>query len=328
MNINPPTVLVLGAAGRLGRAAASAFAAAGWTVLAQARRAQDWPTGCRAIDTPLADTAALVDQARGARAVVYAVNPPYTAWPTQALPLARLGMDVAERLGASFMLPGNVYNFGLQMPALLDEATPQRPSTVKGRIRCDMEAELEARSRGGLRSVVLRAGDFFGAGQGSWLDLVIAKSVARGKLVYPGPLDVPHAWAYLPDLARAFVAAASQTGLPQYTRLHFEGHTLTGHDLLDAVERNARALGIGPKGRWQRSGMPWPLIRAGGLFVPMWREVAEMAYLWRVPHRLDGSAMQRTLGRLPATDIDTALARSLQSLGTVAASAPGRPAAA
>lgn len=326
MKQNPPTVLVLGAAGRLGMAASTAFAAAGWSVLAQARREQAWPTGCRGIGTPLADTAALVAQARGARAVVYAVNPPYTAWRTQALPLADLGMDVAERLGATFMLPGNVYNFGRQMPTRLDESTPQRPSTRKGHVRCELEDRIEERSRNGLRSVVLRAGDFFGAGQGSWLDLVIAKSIARGKLVYPGPLGVPHAWAYLPDLARAFVVAAAQPGLPVHTRLHFEGHTLTGAELLAALARSAGALGIAPKGGMRHGAMPWGLIRAGGLVVPMWRELAEMAYLWNVPHRLDGRAMRLTLGPLAATDIDTALTRSLQTLGLGAAAVPARPA--
>jgi hypothetical protein len=74
------------------------------------------------------------------------------------LPLARLGIDVAERLGAIVMLPGDVYNFGPQMPARLGESTPQQPSTRKGLIRCELEALLEARSHGGLRSVVLRAG--------------------------------------------------------------------------------------------------------------------------------------------------------------------------
>jgi nucleoside-diphosphate-sugar epimerase len=281
------------------------------------------PAGCRPITTPLADTAALVAQARGAHAVVHAVNPPYTAWATQALPLARLGMDVAEALGATFMLPGNVYNFGEGMPALLRESTPQRPSTAKGRIRCELEAEITARGR--LRSVVLRAGDFFGAGRGSWFDLVIAKAIAQGKLVYPGLLDVPHAWAYLPDLARAFVAAAARDDLPAQVQLHFEGHTLTGAELLAALRRNAAALGITPPRGWRRGGMPWPLIRAGGLFVPMWRELAEMAYLWRVPHRLDGSELRRVLGALPATDIDTALTRSLQALSASAATTPARP---
>ena len=73
-------------------------------------------------------------------------------------------MDVAQRLGARFMLPGNVYNFGERMPALLRPDTPQRPSTRKG------PHPLRARSRDARarrqrpRSVVIRAGDFFGSG--------------------------------------------------------------------------------------------------------------------------------------------------------------------
>jgi len=333
--MNNPTVLVLGANGRFGAAAVQAFAAAGWTVLAQARKAPAaLPAGARhlvvdlAVD--LADTAALARAAAGARAVVYAVNPPYTQWHTQALPLARLGMDCAAVLGARFMLPGNVYNFGDSMPALLDEDTPQRPSTDKGRLRCDLEAELAARAgeraesraenrAAPLRSIVIRAGDFFGAGSGSWLDLVLAKSLAQGKLAYPGPLEVPHAWAYLPDLARAFVAAAARDDLPAATTLHFAGHTLTGAEMLAAVECAARSLGIAPAGGFRRAGMPWGLIRAGGLFVPMWRELARMAYLWDVPHALDGRRLARMLGPQATTDIDSALRQSLQLLGLAGA---------
>ena len=112
------------------------------------------------------------------------------------------------RLNATFMLPGNVYNYGEPMPAVLAQDTVQHPTTRKGRIRCEIEALLAQRAARGLDGVVIRAGDFFGGGTGSWLDLVITKSLGAGKLVYPGPLDRPHAWAYLPDLARAFVAAA------------------------------------------------------------------------------------------------------------------------
>lgn len=312
----PSIALVLGANGRFGDAAVRAFAAAGWSVLAQARRAPgSLPGGARHLAIDLADTAALAAAAAGARVVVYGVNPLYTQWAAQARPLARLGMDVAQRLDATFMLPGNVYNFGAQMPAHLREDTPQRAATRKGRIRIEMEAELQARAEQGHRSIVIRAGDFFGGGTGSWLDLVIVKSLTRGKVVYPGPLDVPHAWAYLPDLAQAFVAAASHDDLPAFTRLHFEGHTLTGAGLLAAIERAATSLGIAPATGFKRGGMPWGVLKLGGLVVPMWREIAEMAYLWRVPHALDGSAMQRALGALPATDIDTAMRAALSSLG-------------
>jgi nucleoside-diphosphate-sugar epimerase len=311
-----PTVLVLGANGRFGSAAVQAFAAAGWQVLAQARRAPgSLPSGARHLSAPLADPAHLASEARGACVVVHALNPRYTDWEREALPLARAGMDIAAALDATFMLPGNVYNFGEAMPALLREDTPQRPSTRKGRIRVAIEAEIEARAARGLRGVVIRAGDFFGGGRGSWLDLVVAKSLRAGKLVYPGPLDVAHAWAYLPDLAQAFVAIATRSDLPAFTRLHFAGHAPTGASFLASLERAAESLGLRPGSGWRHGRVPWPLLRAGGLFVPMWREIAEMAYLWHVPHALDGSALERLAGPLPQTALEPALADALRALG-------------
>ena len=330
MNPTPTSrVLILGANGRLGAAAVQAFAAAGWSVLAQARRAPAaLPPGARHLAIDLADTAALAAAAAGARAVVYAVNPAYTRWDQELLPLARQGMDAAERLGASFMLPGNVYNFGQAMPALLREDTPQRPSTAKGRLRAALEAEMAARAAQGLRSVVIRAGDFFGGGRGSWIDLVIVKSLAQGKLAYPGPLDVPHAWAYLPDLARAFVAvaAAPDGAAPACRRLHFAGCTLTGAELLDGLEQAAADLGLRPNAGWRRGGLPWGFIRTVGVVYPPWRELARMSYLWRVPHALDGALLRASVCELPATPLPTALRATLLALGLARASAVHAPA--
>ncbi len=70
--------------------------------------------------------------------------------------------------------------------------------------------------------------------------------------------------------------------------------------------------------------MPWAVLKLGGLVVPMWREIAEMSYLWQVPHALDGSALARAVGPLPATPIDVAMRDTLLALGygsTAAASA-------
>jgi nucleoside-diphosphate-sugar epimerase len=223
-------------------------------------------------------------------------------------------MDVARRLDALFMLPGNVYNFGAGMPPLLLEDTPQQPTARKGRLRCDLEAEMAARADRGLRSVVIRAGDFFGAGTGTWFDLVMLKSMAQGKLVYPGPTDIPHAWAWLPDLARAFVAVAEAQLDQPFVRLHYPGYTLTGTELLDAVIRAATSLGLAPSARFRRRGMPWGIIRLGGLVVPMWREIAEMAYLWEVPHALDGSTLRRLIGDIPTTSLEIAMRDTLQAL--------------
>lgn len=341
------TVLILGANGRLGQAATQAFSAAGWRVLAQLRRAPvaPLPAHVTALQCALADTVRISEQAAGARVVLHAVNPPYSRWEQEALPALQHGMAVAQRLGALFMLPGNVYNFGAHMPALLCPSTRQQPTTRSGRIRAAMEAAMQDRAAQGLRGVVIRAGDFFGCGKGSWLDQSIAKNIGRGRLVYPGPLDTPHAWAYLPDLARTFVAVANQalqtsapaptsTSSPASTSMsasapapaldviHFAGHTLTGRQLLAALAQAATDLGLRPKNGFTTSGLPWALIRALGLVRPDLRELARLSYLWRVPHALDGTRLSQRVALPPATPLHLALEHSLLDLGLVQRAAP------
>ncbi len=322
-------VLVLGANGRFGLAAAQAFAAAGWEVLAQVRRAAapGMPAQARLLAAPLADTDAVAAQAAGADVVVHAVNPRYTRWGTDLLPMARQGMDIAERLGARFALPGNVYNYGAAMPETLTARTPQWPSTRKGRWRLQFEDELRARAPR-LRSVILRAGDFFGGGTGVWFDDVVTAGIAKGKLAYPGTPTLAHAWAWLPDMARALVGLCELDTLPAFADIPFEGYTLTGTQLMDALEAVARGAGIGGTRPFRRGGAPWLAMRALAPVVPICREVVEMRYLWETPHALDGGALARWLPAFRATPLPVALRASLDELGRLPAPAAGRLAAA
>lgn len=304
-----PTVLILGAAGRIGRSLALAFARAGWRTLAVARRPlPEELAGVEALRLDALQVDELVAAAAGASVVVNALNAPYHRWDELALPLARAAQAVALRLGALLMLPGNVYNFGRELPELLKPDTPEMGNTPKARLRIAMEAEMAALP--GLDSVVIRAGDFFGgSGTGSWFDLAVTSRLQRGRVIYPGRADLAHAWAYLPDLAQAFVAVAGRRAqLHGHHRLHFAGHTLTGAQLTDALALACRRpLRIG--------SLPWGLIRLGSPLVPSWRAIMEMRYLWERPHRLDGQALQALVGPLPSTSLDEALAEALASIG-------------
>jgi nucleoside-diphosphate-sugar epimerase len=306
------TVLILGAAGRIGQALTTAFADAGWSVRAQARKAL--PTalssrsGVQAVQCDAHDRAALREAARGVHVVVHALNPLYTQWNKLALPLADIAIAVARESGALLMMPGNVYNFGREMPALLQLTSPQRGDTPKARLRIETEARMAAEP--GLNSVVIRAGDFFGGtGRGSWFDMGLASGVAKGKFVYPAGLDTLHAWAYLPDLAQAFVRVAEQHAqLRGHHRLHFAGHAVTGQQMREAMEA-ATGHTLRP------AGLPWGLMRVGAVVLPMWREMLVMRYLWQRPHQLDGSALQALVGKLPHTPLQHAVRASLAELG-------------
>lgn len=315
----PQSVLIIGANGRLGRVLASAFADAGWQVAAHVRRepAGHARPGVRFVRAALGDPAALAEECGRADVVVHAANVPYTRWRRDAMPLAQGAVDTARRLNAVLMFPGNVYNFGARMPPLLEEDTPQEPTARKGRLRVEVEQALREAARSGLRVAVLRAGDFFGGpGRGAWFDLMMAKSLRSGRVVYPGRTDVVHAWAYLPDLARAFVMVAERrAALAQFDVLHFPGHGVSGAQMIECIGAAAHRLRlIDAQTRLQTAGIPWLALRAGGLVVPMWREVAELRYLWYAPHRLSGERLAALIGGIPHTPLERAVEEALREL--------------
>ncbi len=322
------TVLILGARGRFGLAAARAFAAAGWRVLGQMRPGTETPADASIewLPTDLHDTAALTRAAQGASVVVHALNPAYTnvAWQTQAPALLEASIALCRALGATLMLPGNIYNFGATMPPVLREGTPQAARTVKGQVRIAMEARLRA---SGVRSIVIRAGDFFGSGRGTWFDLSIAKDLRKGVLTYPGPKGVSTSWAYLPDLARTFVAVAERRAqLQPFEVFHFAGHVLTGQRWLDLLHPIARAQGwVRPDAPLRWAGMPWGLIRLGAWFVPTWAALLEMRYLWSTPHALANDRLCALIGTEPCTPLAQAVEQSLADLGLLGSSVVRRP---
>lgn len=278
--------LVLGAKGRFGSHVADALEAAGWTV----RRFD------RARDT-------LPAAATGMDLIVNGWNPPYTGWAAELAGLADQVIAAARASGATILQPANVYVYGEGSPEVLTPETPHRAANPLGRLRIEMEARLKD---SGVPVILLRAGDFIDTEpSGNWFDRVIAKDAAKGLFSYPGNPDIPHAWAYLPDLAAAAVALAdARKDLPAFCEVLFPGHTLTGRELCAATER---ALGR-PVRLGRMSMLPLQLARP---FWPMAKHLIEMSYLWSMPHRLVDDRLARLAPGLPRTPIETAVARAL-----------------
>jgi nucleoside-diphosphate-sugar epimerase len=160
-----------------------------------------------------------------------------------------------------------------------------------------------------MRAIIVRAGDFFGAGRGSWLDLVITKDIERQRLTYPGPLDVVHAWAYLPDFADTLVRVAERRqDFPPIERFGFAGHAFTGRELIAAIEAITH-------GKFNVRRMGWWFLKTFGQVLAIGRELSELEYLWRVPHQIDGSKLAAAIGDVPHTPLPRAMAAALRELG-------------
>ena len=268
------------------------------------------PKGIDVIETN--DRAVAVKEARGTDIVLHALNAPYPGWAQHALPLAYSAIEAAEQSGATLMFPGNLYNYGAGMPAVLDEATEMQPTSNKGKIRNEIELRLREASDRGVRTIVLRAGDFFGRGRGSWFDLVLIKELAKNKITYPGPLDVVHEWAYLPDYIDALIRLATiRDRLGQYEAFGFPGHAVTGQEFVSAIAKaSGRKLKVGH--------INWWMMRTFGSIWKMGRELTEIGYLWQVPHQIDGAKLNAAIGAVPHTPLATAVTRSLRELGAIA----------
>ncbi len=280
------TALILGARGRFAAAVAAALAADGWEI--RPYRRGSGPIG---------------EAARGCALIVNGWNPPYPRWEAEVPGLVEQVVAAARASGATVLQPLNVYVYGPGSPEVLRIDTPHRATNPLGRVRIALEAAMRD---AGVPVILLRAGDFIDTKRsGNWLDQVVAKPLAKGRIAYPGPLDSVHAWAFLPDLARAAAGlVAIRRALPPVCEVPFAGYSLTGAQLAEAI-----AAGSGrPVAARQMSWLPLRIARP---FWPMARGLLEMRYLWDMPHRLDPGPMARLLPGLVETPAPEALRAAL-----------------
>lgn len=316
MTTQPRLALVLGATGGIGGAIADALVATGWRVRALNRdpdRARA-ATGRTALEWVKGDAMTAADvaaAAEGAAIVVHGVNPPaYRNWAGLQMPMLENTIAAARAAGARILFPGTVYNYGPDAFPLLSEASPQSPATRKGAIRRQMEDALRD---SGVPTLIVRAGDYFGAKAGNnWLsEGMIRPGRAVTALTYFGPLEIAHAFAYLPDVAQTFVRLLA-TDLGVFESFHMQGHAVTGHQLAAAMaEAVGRTLPV--------RRLPWLAISAAAPFNETLREMQEMRYLWNTPVLLDNARLVARLGEEPHTPLVDALRASLVGLGCLPA---------
>lgn len=305
-------ILIIGITGGAGHETARAALAAGFAVRAMHRKPESLDIDSR-IKVVQGDAMSADDvkrAAEGCNFILNGANPPqYRNWEKLVVPMAMNAARAARAHDARLLIPGNIYNFGLEAFPVIREGAPQNPVSKKGRVRVEMENALKA---SGARVTILRAGDFFGGhAPASWFQTVMVKpGKPVKKVTWPGT-EAGHAFAYLPDLGQAFVRLMQEEArMDTFEDLHFAGHHVgNGRDFAVAIARAAgiRETAVG--------GFPW--FAAGLLrpFVPMLREVWEMRYLWRHDAALDNSRLRSLIGEEPHTPLAEALTASLTELG-------------
>lgn len=258
----------------------------------------------RAVDA--ADTAAVTAAARGAVALYNCANPPYTRWTQEWPPIAAALLAAAETTGAVLVTMGNLYPYG-RPDGPMTESTPERPG-VKGAVRARMWHDALARHQAGaLRATEARASDFVGPGvtAGGHLGERVVPRILQGKSVrVVTPVDVPHSWTSIPDVAATLAVLGSDERA--WGRV-WHVPTAPPVTVREAVAGLCRAAGVAPVAV---GSVPHAALRAAGLVLPLLRELEEMRPSFTAPYVLDGSAVTRTFG-LEATPLDATWAATV-----------------
>jgi nucleoside-diphosphate-sugar epimerase len=223
--------------------------------------------------------------------------------------LAPAGIRAADRRGTQWRCAytaNNLYGYG-PVTGPISESTPLSATHPKLRLRADMWRDALARHEAGqIRATEVRASDYIEAN--SILTFTLGKPLLAGKRAYvPAPLDVPHSWTSITDVARTLVTLATDDRAWGQAWHVPTNPPLTIRDL---AVRFTNVVGApAPK----LTSIPYPVVWTVGLFSPLVRELRTTRYQFYRPFILDSTATTGTFGIEP-TSLDEVLRTTAASL--------------
>lgn len=294
---------VLGASGGAGGAIVDALTETGRHVRAVSRSMQAGSSGnLDTLNADITDPGELLQAIDGSDVVYMAAQPPYHRWAVEFPEMLATVIDAVVHAEARLVMVGNLYVYGPSSEPL-NEASPRSATTKKGRVRIHMAEMIEeAVSLRGLRATIGRASDYFGPGadNSAITALAIAPGAAGKPIKWMGSVDKLHSVAYLPDIARAYVALGDHTEADGDEWILPHAPAQTGSHFLEVVNtalpRPARTGSI------SRS-----MLMMAAPFHKISRESLEMVYQYTQDFVVDDSKFQEAFGPFATTPLDEAI---------------------
>jgi nucleoside-diphosphate-sugar epimerase len=296
MSTIPYTRATLFGAGQVGMTLMEQLVQKGVTVTLVNRRGQvnePLPAGVTVVAGDLTDPATVARLARQADVVFATAQPAYTRWPEEWPSLMQSIIDGIAQTQARLVFADNLYMYGSTGGQPIHEHLLYTATGRKGKTRAAIAAALLAAHQAGrLRAVIGRASDFYGpraVDTAVFGDRFFA-AIAAGKPVdLFGDPDLPHTYTYVPDFARGLITLSE----------HEEAYGRAWH-APNAETISTRAILQHFATAWGhpiKSRTVSPLMLAlAGLFVPIVREMKELAYEFDEPYIVDDSRFRAAFG--------------------------------
>ena len=285
------TLDVVTGAGPVGRTVTEQLVAAGHRVrvLTRSGSGPEHPDVERlAVDVRHA--AAVRSALDGARAVFHCTHAAYTAaaWSAELPPAEQTVLGAAG--DAVVVFPESLYSYSATDRPMTEDG----PRDATGGKRGVRTALLAARQASGTPTVSVVASDFVGphvrtahAGE-----RMVPRVLAGRRVSVLGRADQPHSFTFVPDQARAMIAAAARPDTWDSVLHAPTGPAPTQRELVQAL---AAAAGT----RARVGTIPAWVVRAGAVLPGPMRELAETLYQFESPFVLDSSRTEDLLGLAP-----------------------------
>jgi nucleoside-diphosphate-sugar epimerase len=253
--------------------------------VAQRSRPADLARGASFHPCDVLDADAVRKAVDGAAQIVVAIGLPYVGDTWRASwPLAMENLIKAcDASRARMVFADNLYMYGPQHDALREDMA-LADYGVKPAVRAHITRMwMSASAAGRVRIAALRAPDFYGPGVTlSHLGDLAFGALANGKrATLIAPPDMPHDFAYVPDIARAILSLLDAPDDVFGQAWHMPSAPIkTPREIL---QLGADALGV----KLRITALPLWSLPIIGIGSPMMREMAEMRFLWDRPYRVD-----------------------------------------
>ena len=241
--------------------------------------------------------AAAVDKAVSGSEVVYlTVGFPYRIkiWEERWPVAMRNVIDACKQHNARLVFFDNMYMYDRDHLQHMTEETPVRPTSKKGTVRRQIaDMLMKEVKEGTLTALIARSADFSG-GKSSMLHQLVTDNLLKGKKAnWLSDADKIHSFTFVPDAAKGTaILGNTPDAFNQVWHLPTDSSRLTGRQWIELV---AGALNASPR----YSILSPFMLGLLGIFIPVLKEVKEMAYQYDRDYFFDSSKFNQRFSYTP-----------------------------
>ncbi|GGB79243.1 NAD-dependent epimerase/dehydratase family protein [Dyadobacter sediminis] len=205
-------------------------------------------------------------------------------------------IDACLKAKARLVFLDNVYMYAASEIPSMTEQSAVNPPSEKGKVRAQVQDKLlGAIQENGLQALIARSADFYGPDvQNSPLNISVTDEFRKGKKAF-WQVDASkvHSFTYVPDIGKSLALLGNTPdAFGEIWHLPTSSEKWTGKDFIEMI---ASEMNLKPRfyifTRW--------MMQLLGLFVPILKELKEMAYQYDRDYFFDSSKFEKRFSYKP-----------------------------